>query len=398
MRILFVHNRYQFHGGEDAVLDVEAALLKRKGHEVDILLFSNDAIQGLGGKIKAGLRSFHNNSSAAVFKEAVDRFRPDVIHVHNLWFEASPSIITEAFARHLPLVMTIHNYRLLCVNALLLRNNKPCELCVNHTFAWYGIRYRCYHHSYIESALVAGIAGIHKMKGTWQEKVTQFIAPAAFIQEKMRQSSLQLPEGKIAVKPNFIEDPGVSTLPRQDYFLFVGRLTESKGIHTLLSVFEANPQYQLVIAGDGPDREEVLQRIAGKGNISYAGLLGKAEVLMHMRQCTALLFPSIWYEGLPVTIIESFACGTPVIASQLGAMADMITDGENGFHFTAGDTQSLTSALSRWTDSSAEVQEKLRWGARKSYESAYHPDVHYAAVMRIYEQVIEQKKNELRTQ
>jgi glycosyltransferase involved in cell wall biosynthesis len=391
VKILFIHNRYQYRGGEDTTVEMEQSLLDGKGHQTKLLEFTNDAIRSMGTRISAGLRSFYNPGSARILKEEILRFAPDVIHVHNLFFNASLSVLYEAGRAHVPVVMTIQNYRFICANALLLREDRICELCIHKTFPHEGIKYKCYRSSSLESALVTGITGVHKTLHTLDNKVARIIVPSHFLKEKLVHSSLTYPGSRVLVKPNFIHDAGEAATPREDFFLFVGRLSKEKGIGALLECFLRRPDLQLVIAGDGPEKDALLQAIRNFPSIRYIGLQPKDAILTLMRKTKALIFPSIWYEGLPLTIIEAFSTGTPVIASRLGAMAEMIVHGYNGLHFSPGDAKDLESCLQRFALSDETADLYLQ--ARRSYEHTYHPDIHYTSIMNIYETLINSKNH-----
>lgn len=384
MKILFIHNRYQYRGGEDTTLEMESTLLQSKGHDVKILEFNNDQLNGVVDKIKGGLRAFYNRRSAAIVEKEIASYQPDIIHIHNLFFTASPSILYKARQKKVPVVMTVQNYRLMCANALLLRDQQVCELCINKTFPMAGIRYKCYRSSYTESALVTGITGIHKMLSSWNNKVNTYIVPSEFLKNKLKSSSVKLPGSQIAVKPNFIKDIPAERTQREDFFLFVGRLSLEKGITTLLQCFAQAPSLKLVIAGDGPHKDVVVAHTNTNPNITYLGQQPKEKVLELMRKCKALLFPSIWYEGLPLTIIEAFATGTPVITSNLGAMPEMIQDEYNGFYFNPGNADELRNKILRLADH-AEKHTHLYTNARATYLERYNPEAHYTSIMRIYQ-------------
>lgn len=382
MRILFIHNAYRQYGGEDVAVAEETALLREKGHEVSTLLFTNDS-----GGVAAALGAVYNRSSARRVQEAIRTFRPQVIHVHNWFFAASPSVLYAAARARVPVVMTLHNYRILCANALLLRNNAPCELCVPHRFPLYGVRYQCYRQSAAQSALVTGVTGIHKSLRTWQQKVHTYITLTQFARSRFTGSSLGVPPGKLAVKPNFIKDPGEGRAVRDDFFLFAGRLSAEKGVPVLLEAFAGLPHCQLVVAGDGDGKEAWRRQYASAANITFAGKQTRDGLLDMMKRCKALVFPSIWYEGLPFTILEAFATGTPVIASNLGSMSELITDGYNGFHCPPGDVAALRQRVSAMAGAQ-QAPAALYAHARQTYLEKYHPDIHYAAIMSIYENAI----------
>jgi glycosyltransferase involved in cell wall biosynthesis len=394
LRILFIHNKYlKSSGGEDTTVESEMNLLSEYGHDVELLLFDNAReLHSSVAKLKAGIEAIYSRDAAKRLDARLQTFRPDLVHVHNFFFTASPSVILQASRRGIPVVLTIQNFRLICANALLLRNNEVCELCVNHMFPWFGVKYRCYHNSMIESAMVGTMAAVHKLISTWKKKVDFYITPAEFIRAKLINSSLRLSEQKIGVKRNFIKDPGAAAADqRGNDFLFVGRLSVEKGVRLLLQTFAELPSAGLVIVGDGPEREDLTREFGHLTNVKFAGLKKKDEVLAMLKKSKALIFPSIWYEGLPLTIIEAFATGTPVIASNLGAMGEMIEDKKNGFLFPKGDKLALKIVLEAFDGKVAAENYRIYSDARKTYENHFHPDKSYHDVMAIYQQVVKSK-------
>jgi len=381
-------------GGEDTSVAAESNLLNAHGHTTKILFFDNaDMGEGLWGKINAGISAIYNKSSALILKKEIQEFGPDLIHIHNFFFQASPAVIIEAKKHNIPVVVTIQNFRLLCTNALLLRNNKICELCINKTFAWYGIIYKCYNNSATQSAAVAGMAGIHKIAGTWRHSVDQYITPAEFIKAKLINSSLKLNPAKVVIKRNFVSDAGKAEgNKRANFFLFVGRISIEKGVNVLLNGFRNLPDDQLMIVGDGPHRERLMNEYGHLKNIQFAGKKDKAEVIALMKECKALIFPSIWYEGLPLTIIEAFSTGTPVIASKVGAMEEMVISKVNGLLFEAGSVSRLYEAISIFKGYIKDSNFALYEGARQSYLDYYHPDVCYETTINIYKNLVSSQK------
>ncbi|MFT3825565.1 MAG: glycosyltransferase family 4 protein [Chitinophagaceae bacterium] len=396
MRILFVHNRYkQSTGGEDSAVEAEIKLLESNGHQVSLLLFDNATIgNGVINQVKAGITAIYNVNSKKKLQEVIQLFSPDIIHIHNLFFEASPSVLYAAKESGIPVILTVHNYRLLCVNALLLRNGKVCEDCVQSVFPWKGIIRKCYHNSIADSALVGLITTTHKLRSTWSTKIDRFVTPSSFIRSKLLNSSLSITDpDKIVVKGNFIDDPeDAPPSERKDFFLFVGRLSAEKGIHFLLSSFAKWPHLKILIVGDGPDKDELLKQYSQYPNISFEGKKGKNEVLALMKQAKALIFPSIWYEGLPLTIVEAFASGLPVIATRLGAMQEMISHKINGFLFEKEDPDSLKSAIQEINSMVQQGNYALYNGARNIFMEHYHADVCYKKIMDIYTAAIQERR------
>lgn len=391
MKILFIHNRYKQYGGEDVAVESETSVLAEKGHEVKTLFFDNKPINGFGSRIKIGFSSVYNFSSARKVSNAIKEFNPDIIHIHNLFFIASPSVLYAANKQRIPVVLTLHNYRLICANALLLRDNQVCELCVHKKFPVSGIRYKCYRNSASQSALVTVITGIHKLLGNWKNKISTFITLNEFSRSKLLYSSLKIPAEKMITKANFVPDPGEGTGQREDFFLFAGRIVKEKGVHILAKTFSNMPQQRILIIGDGPEKISLEQEFKKYPNISFAGQMDKLEVKDHMKRCKAFICPSIWYEGAPLTIIEAFATGTPVIASRLGSMAESITDGFNGLHFTAGDPNDLQNKIEIFLKET-ESNKMFYTNARQTYLEKYHPDIHYVSILKIYEAAIANKR------
>lgn len=394
MKILFIHTRYlHSSGGEDTTVEAESNLMRSKGHDVSLHIFDNANMQsGIAGKFKAGLSGIYNRSSAKKVENIIRGFKPDVVHVHNFFFAASPSILGAIHKSGIPVIVTIQNYRLICANALLLRDNKVCELCISHDFPWYGVKYKCYHHSAIQSAAVGLIAALHKRIGTWKHSVDIYITPSAFTRDKLVHSSFGVSADKIQVKRNFIDDPGTGNpAMRKNYFLFVGRLSAEKGVHVLLEAWRGLPNEQLIIAGDGPERHDLVSKYGSLTNIQFVGHKNRSEVLELMKNCRALVFPSIWYEGLPLTIVEALATGTPVIGSAIGAVSEMISHGHNGVLFEAGQAQGLNQSIglfNTWVSGNTSLYEN----ARDSYLQNYHPEKCYSASMRIYEEAIKSRQ------
>lgn len=389
MKILFIHNKYKQYGGEDVAVELETAVLIKRGHTVKTILFDNSTVGGFFSKIFNGIRSIYNFAAATEISKIIHQFKPDIIHIHNLFFIASPSVIEAASRHKIPVILTLHNYRLICANALLLRNNQVCELCTQKKFPFAGIKYKCYRNSATESALVTAITGIHKLRNTWKNKVSRYIILNEFSRSKLLYSSLSVPEDKMVTKPNFVPDPGEGNTDREDFFLFAGRISKEKGVHILATAFAAMPEHKIIIAGDGPERKLLMEEFSSYPNISFAGQMGKKQVIENMKKCKAFICPSIWYEGAPLTIIEAFATSTPVIASRLGSMAESIIDGFNGLHFTAGDAYDLRKKIELFITESKQHSTFYK-NARQTYLEKYHEDIHYSAILKIYEGVIKE--------
>lgn len=386
MRVFIVHNRYQQPGGEDAVVSSESNLLANHGIEVELLEANNDSITGLRGKIDASLSVFTGTRGVTErVKATLARFQPDVVHVHNWFPSVSPTIFWDCKRAGIPVVNTLHNYRLLCVNATLFRDGHVCEDCIGATLRLPGVIHKCYRGSRTGSAVATASMLAHWTAGTWRRSVDRFIALSYFAREKLIAGGL--PEAKIVVKPNFVDpDPG----PRPGdagYYLFVGRLTEEKGVRTLLECWKAGPDLPLLrIVGQGPLADEVRDAAAVLKNVQWLGSQGSDQVREMMGSAKALLCPSLWYEGMPRVVIESMAVGTPVIASCLGSYPEMIDDGECGVLFETGDANALLARLRHLESTNGLTG--MRTGARRRFESEYTGPKNLELLLGIYRQVM----------
>lgn len=343
MKILFIHTHYKEKGGEDSVLAAEIDLLSQK-HEVDTLTFSNDDFDKKGAL--ASLRdTFYNPTSYQKVKSKIKSFAPDIIHIHNIFYEASPSILYAIEKSRIPVVMTLHNYRLICSNALLLRENKICESCIDKVIPLQGVLNKCFKNSYFKTAALTSMVGVHKMLKTWNSKVDRYFVLSEFQKERLLNSSLKIDKDKLIVKPNFVEDQGQgdSNL-RRNYFLFIGRLIQSKGIDLLIEA-QKKYEFELEIIGDGELRSMVEQAASSSEKVIYHGFKEKDFIVEKLKGAKALVFPSIWYEGMPMTVLESFSTGTPAIVSDIENVKDLVQEGANGFHFRNGDSNSLAQIL-----------------------------------------------------
>ncbi|MFC5412576.1 glycosyltransferase family 4 protein [Larkinella bovis] len=388
MKVLIIHNKYSHIGGEDTVVQNEFNLLKNNGIQVELCYFSNDTFIGFKGKIFSPISTIYNFKSAKKLDNLFSNNRPDVIHVHNLFYSASPSILYIAKKHKIPVIMTIHNYRLICPSATLLRNNNICELCTTKFFAYHSIKYKCFQDSYLKTFQLSSLIAIHKIIGTWRNYVDQYIFLTSFAKDKFVSSSFNIPTDKLTVKPNFVMDYGYDfNIPREKFFLFVGRLSKEKGIDFLLDAF-SKTNLQLEIIGDGPLLQSVLHMCQNHPNIVYSGRRDASYIRERMKICTALLFPSIWYEGLPMTILEAFSSGTPVIATNINNINEIVKNGYNGHTFKQDNKEEFIEKLHYYI-----IQQRfdLYINARATYDELYSPDDNFSQLIKIYNDAINHK-------
>ena len=380
-RVLIVHNAYLQRGGEDVVVEAEVDLLRKRGHEV--LLYRRDNAEiGRTSKLALLAESFWSRRTMRDMDSLVRDFAPSLVHVHNTFPLISPSLYWAASRHRLPVVQTLHNFRLLCPQAMFLRAGKVCEDCLGH-LPWRGVARRCYRGSLPQSGALGGMLSMHRALGTWQHKVTRYIALNEFCRSKFIDGGL--PGSRIAVKPNFVDVPAPGNGLRQGG-LFVGRLAPEKGIAVLLGAVGRLPDVVVEVIGTGPEEKAVAANL----RMVTRGARPPAEVLAAMRRAAYLVMPSIWYENFPRTLVEAFACGLPVIASRLGAMAELIEDGHTGLLFAPGDADDLAQKIA-WAERHPDAMRTMGENARREYNTKYTPEVNYQQLMAIYGQAIAEK-------
>ena len=393
MRALLIHNRYQERGGEDGVFEAEQALLRRCGHEVLTIEFDNHAIPASPSPVQAArlaAGTVWSRAAARRVARAVAEHRPEVVHIHNTFPLASPSVYRAARSAGAAVVQTLHNFRLVCPNALLYRDGHVCEACVGARVPLPGVRHACYHGSRAQTGVIAAMLAVHRARGTYRREVDRYIA----LTDAARRVFIAggLPAEKIALKPNFLDPAPEPAAGPGDHFLFAGRIAEYKGVHLLPRAWAklAAPP-PLRIAGDGPELAALQASTRGLRAVQVLGRVSRDEVLAELRGARALIFPSLWYEAFPLTIVEAFACGRPVIASRHGAMAELIEDGRTGLLFTPGDADDLAAKVAWAWEHPAEMQ-RMGAAARAEFEAKYTAERNYAMLMEIYAQAIEERK------
>jgi glycosyltransferase involved in cell wall biosynthesis len=377
VKVLVLHNRYQQRGGEDVVVDAEVALLRAHGHDVELFLRENIRIDGMS-QPRVALGALWARDSASDLAERISAFRPDIIHAHNTFPLISPSALWVAGEHAVPVVQTLHNFRLICPQAMLLRNGKVCESCVGR-LPWPALVHGCYRGSRARSAVIAAMVTLHRGLGTWRNRVARYIALNEFCRRKFVEGGL--PAQRIVVKPNFVDWPAPDLERPRQGFLFVGRLSPEKGVDVLARAVGLVPEASLRVAGTGP-AEAALDGLDG---VTRLGALPPSAVFDEMAAARALVLPSIWYENFPRTLVEAFACGLPVIASRIGALAELVEDGRTGLLFEPGDPESLARCL-RWALDHPERLREMGRAARAVFEASYTPAANYRRLLAIYDE------------
>jgi glycosyltransferase involved in cell wall biosynthesis len=389
VKIILVHNAYQQPGGEDVVFEQECGMLEQAGHEVIAYRRTNWDAEAYQRVRLVGLakRTVWASDSRRDFLKLLRREKPDLVHVHNTFVMISPSIYSACSQANVPVVQTLHNYRLLCLAANFFRDGKVCENCLGRSL-WSGVEHACYRQSYSASAVVAVMITSHRLRHTWQREVSCFIALSEFARNKFVEGGL--PADKIFVKPNFVfPDPGPRTCSG-DYAVFVGRLSPRKRIDTILAAWKRLPRsIPLHVIGDSSEREQLESEAsrAGLTNVQFKGQLPREQTVDAISRARFLVFASEWYENFPVTIAESFACSTPVICSRLGAMQEIVSDRHTGLHFNAADPEDLAAKV-EWAWTHPEEMCAMGIQARSEYESKYTAEKNYPQLLEIYDRAI----------
>lgn len=387
LKILVAHNFYnsKIPSGENVVYEAECQLLRQKGHEVETFNRHSDVIlrQGFYGKIKGGISTPWNFSSAKSISGHVSSFKPDVVHVHNTFPLISPSIF-HAIGKRAVKVLTLHNYRLVCPAGLPMHDGQICIKCINRRSVLPSLIHTCYRNSLLATIPVAISVALHRSIGTWANNVDAFIALTNFQKEVLINSGL--PERKIHVKPNFY--PGqpevVNWNKRDNSVVFVGRLSFEKGVDQLISAWQhlGLSAPELKIIGEGPLRSDL--EVTAKGlNIKFFGHLPSAEAQSHIANAKLLIIPSKGFEGFPMVIREAFAFGTPVISSNVGPLPSIIKDNITGRIFPVNNIDALASlVIELWNDS--ELIQQISRNARMEFEQLYTDEANYKILLDIY--------------
>ena len=386
MKILTVHNRYQIRGGEDESRESEDEILRSHGHSLDEYLADNHQIKGAISQISTGLQSIWNPKTYRELQKKIIQYQPDVIDIHNFSPVISPSAHYAAKHMRKPVVQTLHNFRLLCVNAIFYREGHVCQDCLGK-LPWRGVKHRCYRDSTGASAAMLGMIATHRALHTWQKKVDVFICLTEFAKNIFVTGGI--PAEKIYVKPNFIKnDPGMGK-GSGNYYVFVGRLTEEKGVRTLLEAWKAVPQtLGLKIIGEGPMEEIFKAEAAFIPNIEFLGRLPASEAYEIIGDARALILPSKWFETFGRVAVEAFAKGVPVIASNIGAVAEVVKDNETGYLFRPGDAEHLKERI-RQLEFIPQERHRMGSNARNEFEKYYTAARNYEMMMEVYELALE---------
>ena len=385
MKILVIHNHYLEKGGEDEVVKREVSLLKEHGHQVILYEKSNQDIKKKPFLDKIAFILGGLNFSKAVYEEIekiVKMQKPDIAHVHNIFICITPSVYFALKRNNVPIVQTLHNYRPFCIKGTFFNAGKICEKCRKKRF-FSAILRKCWRNSFVLSFFLARV--LYRMD-RFLKNIDSYIVLSKSSMNKFIECGLQ--KKKMHLKPNFLDIDPVGNVQDKNYALFIGRLADYKGIGTLVEAFKLCPSFSLKIVGDGPMRSQVKNLILSCKNIEWLGQLGRDLVFELISNSSFIIFPSECYETMGGVIIESFSFSKPVLASNLGAMRELISDGVNGVLFNPGDPGDLAKKAHYLFSHN---KERLEMGknASKYYRERFSREENYRNLMDIYTATIE---------
>jgi len=386
MRVLLAHNFYRSTApsGEDTVYLEERSLLERHGVEVIAYERQSDELDtaGMSTLARSALDASWSDAAARQLSSLIVRTRPDVAHFHNTFPLISPSAYGACAAAGVPVVQTLHNYRLICPGAMLYRDGVPCEDCVG-TSLLPALRHRCYRQSLPATASVVNMLWNNRRRGTYSSLVHRYVALTEFARERFIAGGL--PAARIDVKPNGLAAPPHAGTGEGGYAVFVGRLSVEKGVHTLIEAWKALSGVRLKVVGEGPMRAPLEQQARRDlVDVEFMGRLERSRVAEVVGEAALAVVPSQWFEGFPMVVVEAFACGTPVVASRLGSLAEIVRDGITGRLFTSGDPGALVAAVRAMLDA-PEALKQMRRNARHEFETRYSSAAGFRALMEIYQ-------------
>lgn len=385
MRVCVVHNHYLQPGGEDEVFRTEAGLLERYGHDVLRYTVHNDIVREVHPLVLAG-KTVWNPQSYWGLRALIRRRQPDVVHVHNTFPLLSPAIYHAARAERVPVIQTLHNYRLLCPGATFFRHGRPCQECLRSRVPWLSLRYACYRESRAATGAVVAMLVAHRWLRTWERHVDLYVALSEFARQKFIEGGL--PADRIVVKPNCVNPDPRPGDGSGRCALFVGRLSPEKGVATLLVAWRwLGGKVPLKVVGDGPLAPEMARAVAGATGIEWLGRQSPEEVYALMGEASFLVVPSECYETFGRVVVEAFAKGTPVLVSDIGSLAELVEDGRTGLRFRPGDPDDLAAKV-EWMLGHPDRVATMRREARAEYEAKYTAEENYRRLMAIYELAI----------
>ncbi len=395
MKILLAHEFYRSSApsGEDAVYINERNMLTNNGLEVISHEIHNDDIDDttLSNRIKLGLDTIWSRDSYKAIMALLNKHKPDIAHFHNTFPLLSPSVYSACKQQGTPVIQTIHNYRMICPGALLQRNLQPCEDCLHGSLVS-SLVHRCYRNSLAATAPLAGMIAINRLIGSYSTHIDRYISLTKFASSRL--VSGKIPKERITVKPNFLPNPPPPGEGQGGYAVYVGRLSAEKGLRTLLNAATLIPHIPIKILGDGPLRDELESKSRNLNiNIEFYGSVDKNTVLATIRNAAFQIIPSEWYEGFPMVALEAYASGTPILASKIGSLDEIVQEGVTGLKFESGNANDLAEKAVLLMEKS-KSSEKMRLNSRDFFDKQFTEELNFRSLLDIYQDVIKQYKYE----
>lgn len=381
MRIFVIHNFYQHAGGEDQVFEQEVRELSK---EHDVRVYTSRNVKGVKGLLQYFSYPINVGEAQRILQQ-VRAFSPDIVHIHNLHYGIGPWVVRRLRRAGIPVLMTLHNFRLLCPSASLFVGGKIFTASLHEDFPWTAVRQGVLDRSVLKTLLTGFTYWLHRKLGTWNS-VNRFMVLSDFAKHLFQSSSFPVAGDHFVVRPNSI-DLQPAEVRKEGRLLYIGRLAEEKGILPLLDGL-VDMDVPLDIYGTGPQLEQVQQRIAKQPQIRYMGYQSREVLTKAIAEADALVVPSVCYEGMPMTIIEAFAQGTPVLASAVGILEEMVVPLYTGMHFNPFEKQSIQNSISQWM--ALDEAEKKRMGehCKHEYEAHYTLKKNMELLLSIYEEAI----------
>jgi glycosyltransferase involved in cell wall biosynthesis len=348
MKVLLVHNDYGKYSGEEAVVDKMAMMLGNMGYDVaQFRMTTAGARENLPGKIRGFLCGIYSPTGVRAMREAIRRERPNVVNVHNLYPFISPAALRECKKAGVPVVMTVHNFRLICPTGLFMRNGAPCEECLIHGNEWGCVRHNC-ENSMLKSLGYAARNAVARISRHYLDCVDRFACITDFQRRKLIEAGI--PEERIVVIPNSMDAAETPTYTLGNYVAFSGRISHEKGVDMIIEAARRHPEIPFRLAGAVRDKE-LVENIPD--NVKLMGYLSGDDFEKFRQNCRFFVMASRWYEGFPMTILEATAKGKPVIGPDHGGFSEIIgrESPRMGLLFTPGDTDALSASIERlWHD------------------------------------------------
>ena len=399
MKILLVNKYFYLKGGAEYVLFETADLLRSKGHEVisfsmrhprnikseyEKYFVSNVDYEkgGINNKIDYAIKLLYSFEAKRKIEELIKEEKPDIAHLHNVYHQISPSILYTLKKFDIPVIMTLHDYKMVCPSYSMLSDGKICEFCKDSNY-YYCVLRKCVKESRLKSILnTCEMYLHHKILGIYN-LVDVFISPSMFLKNKVEEMGFR---GNIVHLPNFVNlcDYKPQYDWQEDSIVYFGRLSKEKGLFTLIDAMEGL-DLKLKIIGEGPSKQGLESRVKSWGleNIKFMGYKSEEELKDEIKKSMFIVLPSEWYENNPLTIIEGFSLGKPAVGARIGGIPELVKDNETGLTFELGNVDDLRAKIILLLKSPADI-ERMGRNARKMVDEKLNPEIHYEKLMEIY--------------